>query len=69
MWCCNLSKKDGLLLLIYIIVLTDALTSSTDDCKCENNTLPNSQCSKQTNCTVVCNDGYWGENCQFGRIR
>ncbi|CAB3991764.1 attractin 1 [Paramuricea clavata] len=69
MWCYNLTKNHGLLLLIYIIVGIDSLTSSTADCDCSGRIVQNAKCSKQTNCTLVCNDGYWGTDCKYGRIR
>ena len=42
-------------------------SSTTEDCKCES--LQNVKSCSKTDCTVVCKDGYWGEKCEFGRIR
>ncbi|XP_028390886.1 attractin-like isoform X2 [Dendronephthya gigantea] len=69
MWCYNLPKNHGLLLSIFIIVVEiDSLSSSTANCKCER-VVANAKCSQQTGCKVVCNNGYWGKKCEFGRIR
>lgn len=70
MWCFTLGVIHGLLLLLCMCGRNNSLTSSsTGDCKCPTDAIQNSKCSKQTNCTVVCNEGYRGDKCEFGRRR
>ena len=69
MWCYNFINNNGLFLMTCIFVAIDSLASSTtEDCELCRGLQNVKPCSK-TDCTVVCNDGYWGERCEFGRTR
>lgn len=67
MSCGSLMFRHGLLLIAALFSGVPFLTSSTD-CTCPPS--QNARCLKQAGkCTLVCHEGYWGNTCEFGRIR
>lgn len=64
--------KYGLSLVVVFYAGIPSLNSSTN-CNCREN-VQNARCviepKQKKGCSfLVCNDGYWGESCQFGRLR
>lgn len=69
---CSFMSRYGLSLLVLVYASIVSKSSSTN-CKCAEN-IQNADCVRKPNgdkeCgSVVCNDGYWGQSCQLGRLR
>ncbi|XP_046851617.1 attractin-like [Xenia sp. Carnegie-2017] len=58
-----------LLFLFLTIIGIECRSSVNPNCQCPGEKIQNGKCSPETNCKWLCNNGYWGEKCEYGRIR